>query len=374
MQLMPELSPLLIQSSQWNYEASFHTDIAGAIQAIDPLRRESIAVIDANVLELYGEELRPLTSSLPTLAVPATEETKSLVGVGKLIDWLLEQRAVRSTRIVAIGGGCIQDLVSFTAHIFYRGIDWVFLPTTVLSQSDSCIGAKSGINVLPYKNPLGTLHSPRHVAITAGFLPTLPDLEIASGYGEIVKLAVTGPRHFLASLENALGEGGIRNPHLLELTRLSLIAKQVIIEEDEAETDLRRILNYGHSFGHALEAITGHTVPHGLGVLWGIDVINWLGVRWGLTDPDLADRMRNIMRKHFETALPYQLPVRPKADELIDMVSRDKKVAHGKMHFAVLRNEGDLVIEPRPLDAELRAQVGDYLEGDYPFKAGTLRG
>jgi len=369
MHLTADLSPLHIQSRQWDYDVTFATDIAGAIDQLNLEGTHALVVVDEQVALAYDAELAPLTQQHPTLILPATEATKSLAGVGQLIDWLLANNAVRSSRIVAIGGGCIQDLVSFTAHVYYRGIDWVFLPTTVLSQSDSCIGAKSGINVLPYKNPLGTLHSPRQIAITTAFTQTLPDLEIASGYGEIVKLAVTGPRHFFGRLKDALDEGGIRTPHLLELTRASLAAKQVIIEEDEYETDLRRILNYGHSFGHALEAISGHNVPHGLGVLWGIDLINWLGVRWGMTDPELAERMSVLIREQFQDALNYRLPIDPKAEDLVAMVARDKKVAHGRMHFAVLRTEGDLVIEPRVLDDQLRSDVAEYLRGDYPFKA-----
>jgi len=290
--------------------------------------------------------------------------TKSLEGVSELTNWLLEHRATRSSTLIAIGGGCIQDLVSFTSHIYYRGIDWMFLPTTVLAQADSCIGAKSGINVLPLKNQLGALHAPREIRIAEEFLQTLPDVELASGYGEIVKLAVTSSRSFLPQLEAALGEGGIRNSQLLQIVRASLMAKQMVIEEDEYESDLRRILNYGHSFGHALEAIAGHTVPHGLGVLWGIDVINWLGVLWGITDPAVAARLDALIRKHFS----YVLPIEPTAEQLIEMIRRDKKVSQGMMNFAVLVTEGEFVIDQRPIDDDLLAQVSEYLETDYVFR------
>ena len=359
-----DLSPLLIHSLQWNYEVHFAGSIAEAlVPALDP-SLDVFVVCDENVARLYEAELAPLLTTRPSYVVPATEETKSFDGVGRLVDWLIANRAVRSSTIVAIGGGCIQDLASFTSHLYYRGISWIFLPTTVLSQSDSCIGAKSGINVLPYKNQLGVLHSPRRIMISTDFLATLPDVEVASGYGEIVKLAVTSSRHFLPLLDEALADGGIRNPRLLELTRASLAAKQEVIEEDEYETDLRRILNYGHSFGHALEAIAGHQVPHGLGVLWGIDIINWLGVRWGVTDPAIAQRMSDLIRANFD----YVLPVEPTADALVDMVARDKKVANGLMHFAVLVDEGEFVILPRPLDDDLRALVAEYLRTDYVFR------
>jgi 3-dehydroquinate synthase len=359
---MTAIEPLQIASLQWDYPVSFHPSFTEGIDALGDLR-EAYVIVDAQVLALHGDALVGLTSRFPTLAIEATEEAKSFTGVGHLVDWLIEQRAVRSSTLIAVGGGCIQDLVSFTAHIYYRGVNWVFLPTTVLSQADSCIGAKSGINVLPFKNQLGVLHSPRQVRICEEFLSTLPEVEIASGYGEIVKLAVTSSRHFLGLLESSLSDGGLRNPHLLALERASLAAKQEIIEEDEYETDLRRVLNYGHSFGHALEALAGHQVPHGLGVLWGIDVINALGVTWGMTPPELAQRMHDLIARNFT----YTLPISPSAEELIDMIGRDKKVAHGKMHFAVLRGEGDIVIEPRALDADLTTQVREVLSEDRVF-------
>lgn len=358
-----DVSPLHIRSLQWDYDVEFVSTVAQAVVRASAVS-EAFVVCDENVARLYARELEPLLSSRPCLVVPATEETKSLLGVERLVNWLIEQRAVRSSTIIAIGGGCIQDLVSFTAHLYYRGVSWVFVPTTVLSQADSCIGAKSGINVLPYKNQLGVLHSPRSIIVSAGFLPTLADAEIESGYGEIVKLSVTSSRHFLKELEHALEDGGTRNPRLLALTRASLHAKQEIIEEDEYETDLRRILNYGHSFGHALEALAGHQVPHGLAVLWGIDVINWLGVRWGVTAPAVAARLSALIRKHFD----YQLPIVPTAEALLDMLGRDKKVSQGRMHFAVLVEEGSFVMLPKLIDEELRALVEEFLGTDYVFR------
>ena len=358
-----ELEPLVIASRQGDYPVDFRSSIAEVVRDLLQVA-EPLLVLDANIAELFAEELAPVTAGIPTYIVEPSEDVKSFTGVGNLVDWLLAQRAVRTSTLIAIGGGCIQDLVSFTAHIYYRGIDWVFVPTTVLSQADSCIGAKSGINVLPYKNQLGALHSPRQIWITDAFLRTLPDQEVASGYGEIVKLSVISSRSFLTELEQALRNGGIRNPELLTLTRASLAAKQEIIEEDEVESDLRRILNYGHSFGHALEAIANHQVPHGLGVLWGIDVINWLGVQWGITDANTATRMTDIIRSTFD----YTLPIEPRTDDLLEMLRRDKKVRSGNISFAILRDEGSFEILPKAIDAELATLVQTYLESDYVFR------
>lgn len=359
-------APLLIHSRQWNYQVEFASTVREALApGLDP-SLDVYVVCDETIAGLYSTQLAPLLGSRPAYITPATEQTKSNSGVADLVDWLIANRAVKSSTIVAIGGGCIQDLVSFTAHVYNRGVSWLFLPTTLLSQADSCIGAKSGINVLPYKNQLGAMHSPRRIMIASEFLNSLPDVEIASGYGEIVKLSVTSSRHFLPLLESALREGGLRNSQLLDLSRASLLAKQEVIEIDEYEGDLRRILNFGHSFGHALEATSGHQVPHGLAVLWGMDVVNWLGVRWGVTSPALADRLSALTSAYFA----YTLPVDPDADALIDMISRDKKMSAHGMNFAVLVEAGSFAIVPKDLDGELHDQVTEYLATDYVFRRG----
>ena len=347
---------IIVSSLQGDYPVIFRKGIAAGLDCLET-DSETLVVVDANVLDLHQEVLGSFTSQFPTYVVLPSESAKSLTGVQALVDWLIAHRAVRSSSIVAIGGGCVQDLVSFTAHIYYRGIAWRFLPTTILSQADSCIGAKSGINVLPFKNQLGVLHSPTQVVLCEEFLSTLPDREVASGYGEIVKLSVTSSHHFLAELERALREGGLRNESLLELEAAALMAKQEVIEQDEYELDLRRVLNYGHSFGHALEALSGHTIPHGLAVLWGIDVINSLGVHWGVTPPDLVSRLHRLIDVNFD----YVLDTIPAPEALVDMLRRDKKVSKGVMNFVLLRDLGDLVIHKRVLDDELVEQVGAVL-------------
>lgn len=359
-----QMEPLHIRSRQWDYDVEFAKDLQDLSGLDSVLTDETFIVCDEQVAQLHSGALKGLIESRPTLLMPATEETKSLRGVETLIDWLIANRAVRSSRILAIGGGCIQDLVSFTAHLYYRGIDWIFMPTTVLSQSDSCIGAKSGINVLPFKNQLGVLHSPRKILIVEEFLKTLPAVEIASGYGEVVKLSVTSSHQFFDRLESILNAEGIYNRHLLELTHASLRAKQEVIEEDEYEEDLRRILNYGHSFGHALEAISAHTIPHGLAVLWGLDIINSLGVRWGITDVAIAGRISALIRGNFD----YQLTFKPNSEELLEMLKRDKKVADGRITFAVLRDCGHIELIPKEIDVDLNEMVTEYLESDYVFR------
>lgn len=360
---MSEISPIRISSLQGDYDVVFLRNLDEVLSKLT-LDERSLAVVDEGVARLYPRFISAIEKEIPVFRVEPNEETKSLAGVERLARWLVEKKAIKSTKMVAVGGGCIQDLVSFTSHIYFRGIDWEFVPTTILSQADSAIGAKSGINLLPYKNQFGAMHSPKAIYIDTTFLETLPDVEIMSGYGEIAKLSVTSSKHFLDLLEASLEHGGLRNVRLLELIRASLIAKKEIIELDEYESDLRRVLNYGHSFGHALEALTNHQIPHGVAVLWGIDAVNFIGERIGITAHQVARRMRSIISAHFDFALNEI----PSAEDLLSMIKRDKKMKDGKMNFVFLREIGDFVIRPTEVDDALLAHVRDFLASDYVFR------
>jgi len=264
---MNDLDNLLVHSGQGNYPVEFFVNIEELIASKSEHSDEVFIVIDEHVLDLY-----PVLSSFypksPIYTVVASEATKTLQGVEELSSWLISVSATRSSRIIAIGGGVVQDLVTFTAHVYYRGISWEFIPTTLLSQSDSCIGAKCGINVAPFKNQIGVFHSPSKVSIVSEFLNTLSEIDLESGFGEIFKLSVTGHDEFFDALKHFLLLPRRTNNELLNLLHLSLKAKKSVIEEDEYENDLRRILNYGHSFGHALESLTNYAVSHGHGVFF----------------------------------------------------------------------------------------------------------
>jgi 3-dehydroquinate synthase len=348
---------MIIKSEQGDYPVDFVAEVALVPGIIDP-GPETFVIIDEALVDIYGEALSGLLEH-PTYRIKADEESKTLSGVSLFVDWLLENKATRSAHIVAIGGGVIQDVATFACHIYYRGVAWTFVPTTLLSQADSCIGAKSSINVLPLKNQLGVFHSPSHVVICSEFLKSLPKIEVDSGYGEIYKLALTNDGAFFDELAEALCDGGHRNPRVLEMIRKALESKRLVIEKDEHESDLRRVLNYGHSFGHALEALTHNEVPHGIAVMWGMDLINFLGMKWGLTKPETAARVRTVLAANTD----YAISTIPSARELVDTLKRDKKVSKGVMYFAVLHDEGDLRIVPKPLDEKLVDEVSEYLNG-----------
>ena len=351
-----DLAPLDIASLHHGYRVAFHRELSAAIHPLLDIP-ESVCIVDRRVAELHREELAPLLGTRPTLHLDALETTKSLDGAEQVVDWMLEQGCTRSSTVIAIGGGIIQDVVTFTSHIYYRGVRFILLPTTLLSMCDSCIGAKASINHRSFKNQLGVFHAPNEVHIATPFLDTLDDNDVRSGYGEIVKLALTENATDIDWVIGSVDRDGVRGPELLTMVRRCLEIKKVVIEQDEYESDLRRILNYGHTFGHALEALTDHAVPHGLGVAWGIDLVNYLSVRRGFPVEDLASRLHEFIDRH----LGFELVDFPSAEELIDMTRRDKKVAAGRLNLVLLRGPGDLVVEPTPFD-DLLEGVTEFLE------------
>lgn len=220
-----------------------------------------VVLVDSNVCKLYGIKHDKL------ILVDALEENKSIDTVLNICQNLLSMNFNKGNRLVVIGGGILQDIGAFVSKIFKRGVDWIFYPTTLLSQCDSCIGGKTALNFNSHKNQLALFSAPKEVIIDINFLKTLSQKDILSGYGEIVKLFLIGGQYYIDMIET-LGEE--------ELIYHSLSIKKSIIEMDEFEKSERKSLNYGHSFGHVIEPMTQYEIPHGEAVLLGIDIINRL--------------------------------------------------------------------------------------------------
>ena len=360
---MNQSEPLLVKSGQGDYSVIFFTLIDYFVNSTKFDIEETYFIIDSSLDEIYPD-LSKFLLNFKVFRCLANEEEKTLDGVARFVDWLLFNGASRSGKIVAIGGGIIQDFATFTSHIYYRGIKWEYVPTTLLSQSDSCIGAKCGINVLPHKNQIGVINSPKKVYIVEEFLASLSKFDLESGFGEILKLSLTGPNQFYNEFKNHLKKDGLNPLKVMPLLRSSLNAKKAIIEEDEYELGLRRILNYGHSFGHAIEALTHNGIPHGYGVLFGIDLINFLGAKWGITPPYLHLEIQDLISYHFPN---FKIDMKFSPQDLVRQLSKDKKMALGKMNFALLHGIGDIRIVEKSLDEQLLLDVKEYFSGKRAF-------
>jgi 3-dehydroquinate synthase len=352
---------LVISSAQGDYEVAF-------LKTIDELKnyfsnaQDNYFLVDQIIWNLYNEKLTFVNQEKLYL-IDATEESKNLTGVVNTIEWLNKNGASKSSEIIGIGGGVVQDISTFVSHVYYRGINWRYIPTTLLSQSDSCIGAKCGINVLSNKNQVGVLHSPTAVYISEEFLKSLQKYELESGFGEIFKLSVTGPNEFYNELKEHLNNFQLRYQEVLPIIARSLNAKKPVIEFDEYETDLRRILNYGHSFGHSLETLTNNRITHGYAVLIGMDLVNYLGVRWGITEAKFEIEFRALIKQYFPELIVEAID----ASNLVNGLKKDKKTLNGKINFAILKSVGDITIVPREIDQVLIGEVKDYLDNVCPF-------
>lgn len=314
---MPE--EFTINSHKGPYTVHFVENILSATRPL--LEGDPHFIIDANVAKIYESELDSILSHPNTIRIEATESAKSLQQISPIIELLVRNKIRRSHHLAAIGGGVIQDMTCFIASILLRGIDWHFVPTTLLAQADSCIGSKSSINLESAKNIVGTFYPPQSVWIDANFLTSLGESELRSGIGEILKVhAIDSPESFdrvAADYESLLGDGAVLRNYILS----SLLIKRRFIEIDEFDTGIRSIFNFGHSFGHAIETATGFTVPHGIAVTMGMDIACHISHQRGLLPTQQLERMRGPLRKNYSPFINTTIPF----DGVLDGLMKDKK-------------------------------------------------
>ena len=297
------------------------------------------------------------------LLFKATEKTKSLNFAPILIEQLRRAGATRQTRLVAIGGGVIQDLTAFAASIYMRGVSWIFIPTTILAMVDSCIGGKSAINVGPYKNLVGNFHPPAAVFVDPVLAVTLPLDQQASGIIEAAKICFCrGPEAFHRYL--AFGPTpGMETVKLTSLISHSLQAKKWFIEIDEFDSKERLLLNFGHTFGHAIEGASDYTISHGLAVGLGM-LCAFEFVRQSVTNEDPYSRspMVRDLEEHLAALLHsvFALPERLASLSLEDALERfesDKK--HNAENYVLIlaKPSGQVAIQRIPKSPETRERV-----------------
>jgi len=281
--------------------------------------------------------------------LPTGESTKSFEQLEGLLDWLLGERIGRDGIVVALGGGVVGDLAGFAAAITLRGLDFVQVPTTLLAQVDSSVGGKTAINTAHGKNLVGSFHQPGLVLIDTGVLNTLSEREVLAGYAEVVKYGLIRDPNFFEWLESngaglLAGDPEARRVAVVE----SCKAKARIVAADERETGDRALLNFGHTFGHALEAEAGYDggVLHGEAVSIGMILALDLSHRMGLCPGQDVDRAR----RHFAAmGLPMDIASIAGAGDwdtgkLMDHMRHDKKVLAGRMRFILARGIGDAFV------------------------------
>lgn len=283
-----------VQSFRGQYQVQFIEDVRASMEKeIGP---NDFVVVDSKVKRLYSQTLETQLKTNRFLELVATEETKSFQGIEPLISQLIHNGFRRGNRLVAVGGGVIQDVTAFVASVIFRGVEWLFYPTTLLAQADSCIGSKTSINFGPFKNQLGGFYPPVKILVDVGFVNTLSTNDLMSGVGEMCHyFLIAGKKEFAHLIDNfPLLKKKDRKALALMVSK-SLSIKKPMVERDEFDRNERQIFNYGHSFGHAIESLTNHRIPHGIAVAFGIDISNHVSERMGVAPDGFQAEVRPFL-------------------------------------------------------------------------------
>lgn len=310
-----------------------------------------IIVSDSNVAKLYlhrlSNALEEAKISFRFLIVPAGEATKSLTSFAELMEKLLELKPDRKTTLIALGGGVVGDITGFAASVLLRGVDFIQIPTTLLSQVDSSVGGKTGINSAFGKNLIGSFHQPILVLTDVTTLTTLPNRELLSGYGEMVKYGFINDPDFFSWLEKN-GAALLAGDTTLQTQAIvrSCKAKAEIVAADEKEQNIRALLNFGHTFAHAFEAETGYSdkLLHGEAVAIGMVLAFATSVKMGICSEADYEQATAHLKALGLAISPIEIQNQWDINALMEHFARDKKAMDGKLSFVLTHGIGKAFI------------------------------
>lgn len=284
---------------------------------------KTFIVVDKVLYELYGEKLFKGIPKKQLYLIEAIEKNKTIETALDICELMTNIPAKRNCRLISFGGGIVQDITGFVANVLYRGITWIFFPTTLLAACDSCIGGKTSLNYKSYKNLLGTFYPPDEIKICTPFFKTLSEKDFTSGLGEVVKFNVMFGTKGIENLEKNIDFLLQRNDDvLMQFTESSLEFKKNYIEEDEFDKGVRINLNFAHTFGHAFETISNYYIPHGTAVALGTVVANRISLSRGWLEKDKVLRVENIIKR---IVSKEYLGVEFELDSIIAAMRKDKK-------------------------------------------------
>ncbi len=315
-----------------------------------------VFIVDRKISELFSNELNQAGAGERCILLDAKEENKTIDYAQEIIRELINKNVRKNDVLVAIGGGITQDIVAFISSILFRGVEWIFFPTTLLAQCDSCIGSKSSINFDQFKNLLGTFNPPSEIYIYPGFLDSLSESEIRSGIGEMLHYFLTEGIDLAQQVSDRFD---ILLKDRLELTYFianSLRIKKAIIEIDEFDRSIRHIFNYGHTFGHAIEVITHYAIPHGQAVSLGMDIANYISFSRKMINKQQFDGMHEILKKN----MPSFAFSEENIDQYFIALSRDKKNKGNELGCILTHGAGKVEKVFLAMDDALRSEILAY--------------
>ncbi|MCC8140097.1 MAG: 3-dehydroquinate synthase [Lachnospiraceae bacterium] len=355
------------KDGSYSYSIYLEPDFGNLGEALVPLAPEDrrvCIVTDSTVAALYAEELKaalaPHFAKVSVFVFPAGEEHKTLDTVRDLYEHLILEKFDRKDLLAALGGGVTGDLTGFAAATYLRGIDFIQIPTTLLSQVDSSIGGKTGVDFDAYKNMVGAFHMPRLVYMNLNTLRSLPERQFASGMAEIVKHGlIQDSDYYMWLKENAAQIRARDYGALLTMVEGSCRIKRRVVEEDPTEQGIRGWLNFGHTIGHAIEKLKDFTLSHGECVAIGCAAAAWMSEKRGNLN-------RAQLRDIEEMLTAFGLPLRAEGlipEEVLRATKSDKKMRAGRIRFVLLRQIGEAYLTQDVEDAELLCAITYVCEG-----------
>lgn len=275
--------------------------------------------------------------------VPAGERYKTLRTVARIYEKFVDQKLDRGGIVIGLGGGVVGDMAGFAAATYMRGVDFVQIPTSLLAQVDASVGGKTGVDLSRGKNLVGAFHQPRLVLIDISTLATLPKCEFRSGLAEVIKHGIIRDGEYFYFVERNMSAILRLKPDILKPTvERSCEIKADVVRQDERESGLRRILNFGHTVGHAVESLTGYRVyKHGEAVAVGMVTAALVSRERGTAEPDLIDQIVSILQA---AGLPYKLPDGISHHEIVSAMGLDKKVSQGRLHAVLVDKIGSAYV------------------------------
>lgn len=350
-----------IRSSTKEYRVLFGKSYTEVVKTLSA--NNVFFLVDRQIHTLYFSN----SSILPpdrTFIIEANEFNKTPEFVLDIIGNLVDKGVKKSASLVAIGGGIVQDITSFTASILFRGLSWIFIPTTLVAQADSCIGGKSSINFRKVKNLLGTFNPPDQIYIDTEFLNSLPEDDIKSGIGEILHYYIYSNSKFIDKIQHEYASLFTDRTLLTEHIRESLSIKKEMVEIDEFDRGPRRKFNYGHTFGHALETLTEYQINHGQAVTIGMDLANFLSLQLGFISEQQYKEMEIVLMANFPRFSIEQFDIQ----KYLGLLSKDKKNTNQNLTCILCKGKGNLIIHELEMNATLKTLIENYFHKKLPKK------
>ncbi len=328
---------MFVKSKFKDYEVVFENDIHFFSELIQT--KDAEFVVDKKVYELYEAQLSAIPKESLVL-IEASEENKIIDTALNICEKITAIPAKRNATLISIGGGIIQDITGFVANIMYRGIHWIFVPTTLLAACDSCIGGKTSLNYKKFKNLLGTFYPPDKIHICPQMFQTLSDRDFKSGLGEVIKFNIMAGENGLEDIEANVESLLSRDPAIINrFVEKSLSFKKSFIEIDEFDRGERIKLNFAHTFGHAIEVITEYVIPHGTAVAIGMIMANHIAYNRNWLQADVKNRSEQVLLKVID--IDVSLLEKP-LEKYMEAIRKDKKQVGDSLTAVLISKYGEV--------------------------------